>query len=193
MNMLTNKTPYGLLEGEDLEAFRKIKFVDVDAYYEGSWICWDDVLDSKKRDVAVRLRLKEGEWYNSSEDGVFKCKDASEGARTFLSDDLYFRPATQDEIDAVQPKVDKFIDVEIEWFKNGGEVAIPTGGFAQIDELRRYFPIGGCVFIGFFFRGTRAVNPFPIIVDDYNEYSSFEVKKKAEFARFVIMGDKLND
>ena len=115
MNMLMNKEPYDLMTGERREAFRKLKFVDGEAFYEGGWVCWGDVPSNLKGCVSIKLKPKVGEYYTFNKDGQdytrklnfyrdpilnFDNLIGDVSAKEFNS----FRPATQEEIDSVNPQ-----------------------------------------------------------------------------------------
>jgi len=190
MNMLGNRVQYFLLTGDEKRAFNKIGKQGCEYLTPNeSWHTQSTTIGTFRDDGVYRLELKNDEWYyyelkGRDEPHIYKCtKYFNPDVRSYS----VFRPATQEEIDSVQPKA-KFIEVDIEWYKNGGEVKVPNGEIVQLEELRKNFPIGNCIFLGFFFEGTKAINAFPVIVDNYNEYSSFEITKRASKARFIEVG-----
>jgi len=108
MNMLNNTTPYELLRGENRELFKKLKFVDGLGFYQKKWISWDDIPSDLKGSVAVRLKLKYGEYYSLVPQGGGSWMPFQYlGVKHDYDFCLCFRPATQEEIDSVKPKIEE--------------------------------------------------------------------------------------
>ena len=105
MNMLANKIPFGLLSEEEQDIFRH--YVNWIEWFDG--LNWKPVMNTFRGHDgdAVRLKLKEGEWYTSCS-GTYKWY----GEELVKEDFKFFRPSTQEEIQAVQPKELTFADIK---------------------------------------------------------------------------------
>tara|TARA_R110001606_G_scaffold166411_1_gene310856 strand:+ start:245 stop:844 length:600 start_codon:yes stop_codon:yes gene_type:complete len=134
MNMMKNWLPLVAMTEEQRELFFELENGEVkylDSGYKGmgdpNWYFSSSSISRKHTNSLIpRMVLKIGNYYTYTTDSgktyTIKHKSNTVWLDTLLNSCSIFRPATQEEIESVQPKKEGYIDKDIEWDEDGNAV-----------------------------------------------------------------------